>query len=607
MEKITAANEGLKKARELHESEYEAEMKKLDAKEKHLFDRLKQLDENKTKVAEANGDVDATDDDLVEINAGGKTLAVSRSTLTQFKGTMLEALFSGRWDKLLTRDSAGRIFLDANPVCFQAIVDYLNDAKISTEDNPATPPKVDSEYQDILMHQLDLFGLTDVVFPVKLPDSKIIEDVSQAKQLHSWLDEDGCGGELTLLYCSTRDGRNDSTFHSKCDNKGPTLTVIETTDGHIVGGYSDVHWNGALGNYQSSNKAFLFAMAKTNDFSPSKMKLTGSSNQNATYHRSSDGPTFGGGHDLKVQGQYVYLSNRYTYQTFPSPMQPQSYIIKEMEVFQAVSHPPNIPVSTKNKSKKKACKNSKKDIAMTNNEASSPFQVQKFSFGVNVAINQKWKTFAEVESEVDALEASFGKEKKLISFVSSNGKSHGVIVLNVCGTPMATTRHTLEMCKESTLSAKILDKKDDNDGANQKPVNEWNTEDVVAWLNNIDGLESSVIRSFEEDEVTGRELISLGKEGLRDFGVKKRGTIFYLLSEIEKLKTSQGDVPILIEHSPYCFEKIIDHLRLEDMFVKGLTEHKVGLPVVRESEKSRFEKVVKHYFPGDSSKALLGE
>ena len=43
------------------------------------------------------------------------------------KGTRLEALFSGRWDKKLSRDGHGRIFLDVDPTCFQAIVDYLSE------------------------------------------------------------------------------------------------------------------------------------------------------------------------------------------------------------------------------------------------------------------------------------------------------------------------------------------------------------------------------------------------------------------------------------------------------------------------------------------------
>lgn len=122
MDNLAKVNSDIKAAYEEFESEYEAEINKLDIKEKQLVHRQKQLDANKKKVAEDNGDVDATGDDVVEINAGGEIIDAVRSALTQFQGTMLEAMFSGRWDKVLTRDSAGRIFLDVNPVCFQAII-----------------------------------------------------------------------------------------------------------------------------------------------------------------------------------------------------------------------------------------------------------------------------------------------------------------------------------------------------------------------------------------------------------------------------------------------------------------------------------------------------
>jgi hypothetical protein len=137
MEMLAEANAGLDAARENHERDYMVEVGKLNEKEKELVDRIDELNKAKLKVAENNGDVDVSGEDLVEINAGGKTVSVTRSTLTQFKGTRLEALFSGRWDKKLIRDDAGRIFLDVNPVCFQAIVDSLNEVKISTDDCPA--------------------------------------------------------------------------------------------------------------------------------------------------------------------------------------------------------------------------------------------------------------------------------------------------------------------------------------------------------------------------------------------------------------------------------------------------------------------------------------
>lgn len=407
-------------------------------------------------------------------------------------------------------------------------------------------------------------------------------------------------GDFVLLYRSSRDGRNDSTFHAKCDNKGPTLTVVETSDGHILGGYSDQHWKCNVPQYLPSKKAFLFAISPEASFVPSKMKLKPSMESNAIYNMSFYdysryyGPIFGSGNDFQVNGSNVTLNTGNTYESAPTQLAGSlTFSIKEMEVFQVVRN------AHKNFTTKQRSQNVDAKAATAKND------VQNFSSAINSAINLKWATLAEVESEIVELEKSFDDEEGFIAFFSTKN-NQDYIPLNVCGTIMATTPQTLRLYEDSTLAAKIFDEKKD-ESSNQMPVEDWNAEDVVAWLNTIDGLAASVVESFKEDEVTGRELLSLGKEGLKDFGVTKRGTIFYILSEIEKLKRSGGETAILVEHSPYCFERIIDHLRVESMFLKGLTQSKPGLPVVRGSEKSRFEKVVKHYFPGDSSKSFLGK
>jgi hypothetical protein len=219
MEKLAAANGAVKVAEQQHAQKYTAEIDKLEYKETQLLDRIKQLDERKESIAKVSGDLDATSEDLVEINAGGKVIALTRSTLTQIEGSRLSALFSGRYDKKLIRDINGRIFLDVNPVCFQAIVDYLVDYKTASEDNPPTPPSVDSEYQADLMHTLELFGINA---DVALAESQIVEDTNHANHICDWLVEDKSYGDFVLLYRSSRDGRNDQTFHSKCDNKGST-------------------------------------------------------------------------------------------------------------------------------------------------------------------------------------------------------------------------------------------------------------------------------------------------------------------------------------------------------------------------------------------------
>ena len=87
-------------------------------------------------------------------------------------------------------------YLDANPLCFQAIVDYFNGMIISFEENPPDPTSADNEHTQILRHQLELFGLVptnkmpkgniikDAEHVTHLLDSKIIKDAGHAIQLH---------------------------------------------------------------------------------------------------------------------------------------------------------------------------------------------------------------------------------------------------------------------------------------------------------------------------------------------------------------------------------------------------------------------------------------
>ena len=83
-------------------------------------------------------------------------------------------------------------------------------------------------------------------------------------------------------------------------------------------------------------------------------------------------------------------------------------------------------------------------------------------------------------------------------------------------------------------------------------------------------------------------------------GVTGTGTTCILWDEIKKLKSVA-----LIEHSPYCFGKILDHLRLKHLMSLGLAEAPV-VPTVCDSQRDRFEKVVKYYFPGDCARSILG-
>jgi hypothetical protein len=82
------------------------------------------------------------------------------------------------------------------------------------------------------------FHLDSVFFD---SDILFIEHKNYGTLIKSWI-----GGNFThasLCWRATRDGWSSSTFHSKCDNKKPTVTLVKVGS-YIFGGYATVSWEG---------------------------------------------------------------------------------------------------------------------------------------------------------------------------------------------------------------------------------------------------------------------------------------------------------------------------------------------------------------------------
>ena len=52
----------------------------------------------------------------------------------------------------------------------------------------------------------------------------------------------GAGKQLQLLYRMSRDGAMAKDFHSRCDFKGPTVSLFKTSTGRRCGGYTKERW-----------------------------------------------------------------------------------------------------------------------------------------------------------------------------------------------------------------------------------------------------------------------------------------------------------------------------------------------------------------------------
>ncbi|CAF0927909.1 unnamed protein product [Adineta steineri] len=95
-----------------------------------------------------------------------------------------------------------------------------------------------------------------------------------------------------LIYKGTKDGFCAKDFHRCSDNKGHTMTIIQTkNDNYLFGGYAEISW-GCDNKYKHDPAAFVFTLTNPHGIQPTKF----SKDFNKTFsvgHRENVGPHFG--------------------------------------------------------------------------------------------------------------------------------------------------------------------------------------------------------------------------------------------------------------------------------------------------------------------------
>ena len=99
-----------------------------------------------------------------------------------------------------------------------------------------------------------------------LLDSKIINgDIEEKETIRKWINSE-ISFKTKLLYRLSRDGASIFNFHSKCDNKSPTLLLVESHDQEKFGGYTTASWDMFNGDYKNGTKTFLFSLTKNKKY-----------------------------------------------------------------------------------------------------------------------------------------------------------------------------------------------------------------------------------------------------------------------------------------------------------------------------------------------------
>ena len=147
---------------------------------------------------------------------------------------------------------------------------------------------------------------------------------------------------MELLYRGTRDGMSADVFHNKCNNKGPTISLIKNEKGYIFGGYAYIDWqNGDKDTWKSAPDSFIFTL--TNMYNISPTKFPNSDTRYSICHNSNYGPTFGSGADIiTFCANYTKFPSSYKdvlgkgYSIFKGDNDNYYFNLKEIEVFKLI-------------------------------------------------------------------------------------------------------------------------------------------------------------------------------------------------------------------------------------------------------------------------------
>ena len=169
----------------------------------------------------------------VRINVGGHYFTTTRQTLTKDPNSMLGVMFSGKFDMKPAED--GAFFIDRDGTHFRFILNYLRTGKL-------TFPEGEKAFKE-LQEEAEYYQMKGILDELEF-NSEIITNDNHRSLLLRWLppqDTQERRRRLRLLFRASQDGFMAKTFHSKCDSKGPTVTIVQSGK-YIFGGFTEESW-----------------------------------------------------------------------------------------------------------------------------------------------------------------------------------------------------------------------------------------------------------------------------------------------------------------------------------------------------------------------------
>ncbi|CAF2562409.1 unnamed protein product [Rotaria sp. Silwood2] len=224
---------------------------------------------------------------MIILNVGGDKYTTSVETLTSEKNTFFTALFSEQWQ--LERNPDDRsIFIDRNGRMFTYILEYLRTNMVpdNVMNDKSLLKKLIIEAEYFRLHSLmDRLGV------IYFPNGSLLQ-LAHQKKLNEFYGK--IYQQWELIYKASRNGFDGNTFHSLCNNQGPTMTIIQSNNNYLFGGYTAIPWSSSYHSYTNDTTAFLFTITNPYNIPPTKYLINPHQRGCAVYHHRDDGPIFGG-------------------------------------------------------------------------------------------------------------------------------------------------------------------------------------------------------------------------------------------------------------------------------------------------------------------------
>ena len=163
----------------------------------------------------------------------------------------------------------------------------------------------------------------------------IIKNEEQYNLICDWIDKNK-NYKFQLLYKGTLDGDTKEIFHKKCDNQGPNISIIQSTDEQIFGGYTSKSWNINNKNDVPDAESFLFNINNKRKYFVS--------NNRGLFKEDGYICDFGGDnfHELWIQDNYFSKGGNcdngkgYNFKNYELSGGKNNFSIKEIEVYKVI-------------------------------------------------------------------------------------------------------------------------------------------------------------------------------------------------------------------------------------------------------------------------------